>query len=244
MHASRDFLSLESGQDPAHGRLETFEQASVNIIRIEVGQLDGTARKFELLAKGVREACESKFARRIVRVALASHVTSDWVDVAKVEAWALNCILNSILGQEKHRQLHIRVEVDVHSELETLNAELWNSFALANRMVIDKNMHFSMITNDALPHFFRHGLIAQIGRIEVHVFEGDIARHRPQVLLQLWLEVGTNINDDKVDAVERIAAHKLLGKELSKAHSSARDHNVRTAFRCEALLCCAPEDPK
>ena len=89
-HASGHLISLKRRQYPSHRRFEALEQTRVYVVRIKVGQFDRTAFHLQFLAQRVCEARERKFAGRVVGVALAGDVTSNRVDVAQVEAPALN----------------------------------------------------------------------------------------------------------------------------------------------------------
>ena len=82
-------------------------------------------------------------------------------------------------------------------------------------MVVNEYVDRALLTDNALPNFLSLLLVREVRGVKVHFLECYIARDRLNVLLQLRLEVGTNVNDNYVDAVKRVAAHKLLGEQLS-----------------------------
>ena len=89
-HASSHLISLKRRQYPSHRRFEALKQTRVYVVRIKVGQFDWAAFHLQFLTQCVCEARERKLAGRVVGVTLAGDVTSDRVDVAQVEALALN----------------------------------------------------------------------------------------------------------------------------------------------------------
>ena len=100
----------------------------------------------------------------------------DRIDVGEVEALGLSRVLDCALVKEKHGQLHERIEVDVHRELEALNSVLLHSLALANSMIINQDMNWAVFLNDEPPNFFCRLNVCQVGLIETDVFEVNVAR--------------------------------------------------------------------
>ena len=100
----------------------------------------------------------------------------DRIDIGEVEALGLSRVFDCFLVKEKHRQLHERIEVDVHRELEALNGVLLHSLALANSMIVNQDMNWAVFLNDEPPNFFCRLNVCQVGLIETDVFEVNVAR--------------------------------------------------------------------
>ena len=73
------------------------------------------------------------------------------IDIAQMETTCLTFFSDTDLIEEEHRQVHIRVEVDVHGQLETINRQLIDSLSLADCVIVDENVNGSMVPQNAFP---------------------------------------------------------------------------------------------
>ena len=77
MHASRYFVSLQRGQEPAEGRFETLKEPCVDVVRIEVSQFHRAFLHLQFLSQRISKAIHSELAGAIVRITLTSDVSCD-----------------------------------------------------------------------------------------------------------------------------------------------------------------------
>ena len=93
-------------------------------------------------------------------------------------------LLDCRLAEEQHAKLHIRGEVDIHGEFKALNSVLINSLAYANRMVIDKDVDWTVLLRNLLEESLCACYVCQVRLIEMGVFEASILGNRFQVIHQ------------------------------------------------------------
>ena len=155
-----------------------------------------------------------------------------------MEALRFSRVLDGALLEEKHAEVDVGVEVDVHCQFESLNRMLLDGFTEANGMIINQDVNRSMVLRDLRPHLLRPLNIRKVSLVEVHVLEVTVAGQRLDVLHELSFEVATNVNDYKVHASKLTSANELLCKKFAKTLRATCDHDIRAAFWGKVLLDC------
>ena len=90
-------------------------------------------------------------------------------------AWAQNWVFSGFLSEEKFCEVDVRVEVDVHGELEIVDWDVVKTLAETAGMVADKNVYGPMLSQDFFPDSICVCCACQIGFVEVDSFEGRYA---------------------------------------------------------------------
>ena len=88
---------------------------------------------------------------------------------------------------------------------------LRDSFALADRMIVNQNVHWAVFIDDSLPRFFRLSNICKIGLVKMDVLEVDIASDSLGILDKLGRQVIADVDDDQVDTADLVSSQKLFG---------------------------------
>ena len=91
--------------------------------------------------------------------------------------------------------MNIRVEVDVHCKLESLNRVLFNRLTETNSMVVNQNVNWPVVLRDISPQLLRTLNVSKISLIEMHVLEVHVARQCFDVLKELGLKVTADVYD-------------------------------------------------
>ena len=99
-----------------------------------------------------------------------------------MEALTLCWLLDLLLVEEEHAEVHIRVEVDVHGQLEALDRELFNSFPETHGVIINQDVHGADVLSDLRPKLLRSFNISEVCLVEMNIFEVIVTCHRLDVL--------------------------------------------------------------
>ena len=151
-------------------------------------------------------------------------------------ALALGLILSPFLVKEKHAQVHIGVEIDVHRQFEPLYIELSDALSQANGMVVDQNVDGALLTHDLGPQLLGALDISQISLVKVDVLESGVRGELAYIIDQLGFEVSANVNYDQIDRALLLLGQELLCQEFTKPLGTSSDQNVRTTLLGEMLF--------
>ena len=122
VHAICHILQLQSWNNKSERRVKSFEQSSVDVVRVEVGHLNWTLIDLQLLSEAIDESCECKLACRVVRVLLGCQVPSYGAHIDKMESLSFSLACDLLLLHEEHCKLNVGNEVDVHCQFELVNS--------------------------------------------------------------------------------------------------------------------------
>ena len=133
-------------------------------------------------------------------------MTCDRIHIDQMESFSFLRVFDLILSQEQHGKLHEWVEIDVHSEFEAFNSVFLNSLALANRMIVNQNVHRAVFFGDALPRWFRLSNICKICLVEMDVFEVYMTCDSLGILDELWRQVIPDVNNYQIDTADLVSS--------------------------------------
>ena len=198
-HSARHVVCVEHVQNPSHSRVESLEETRVDEVGVEGRHFDSTLFPFELLTERLEVACEGELASRIVRVALASHVSGDGADVDEVELVLVRVRLNLGLSQKEHAQVHVGDKVHIHHQLYQIYRGLRDSLSQADSCVVDQNMNRSMVFDNLGPQLFNVVTVRQVALVKVNVFEVCVAALLPDEGKHFFSKVLGDVDHDHID---------------------------------------------
>ena len=107
--------------------------------------------------------------------------------------------------------MDVRVEIDVHGQLEGIDRNVFETFPEAACMIVDQNVNGPLLFNNTVPRLPCVLNVGEVGLVKVNPLEAGDAGNGLYVLDELWRQVVPDIDHDDVDAAKLVAAHELLG---------------------------------